>query len=155
MQQQQQKYLRKTQVTALSLLSLPKNDTTLNTHSGFLFHLMRPSEHLALMSYTRTPMSLAHATNWAFHLIFCTPPSASYRTVDFSRDKKVFSWSTNRSSPTEKNKEMWIFISWSFTICITRTRSIARSVYCYMSFTNQTCLVISSLLNSVPWGFQY
>jgi hypothetical protein len=50
---------------------------------------------------------------------------------------------------------MWIFISWSFTICITRTRSIARSVYCYMSFTNQTCLVISSLLNSVPWGFQY
>ena len=82
-----------------------KNDTTINTHSGFLLHLMRPSEHLALMSYTRTPMSLAHATNWAFHLIFCTPPSASYRTVDFSRDKKVFSWSTNLSSPTERERE--------------------------------------------------
>jgi hypothetical protein len=83
--------------------------TNVNTHSGFLFHLMRPSEHLELMSYTRTPISLAHATNWPFHLIFCTPPSASHRTVDFSRDKKVFSCSTNRSSPAHKDKEMWYF----------------------------------------------
>jgi hypothetical protein len=80
------------------------------THFGFLLHFMRPREHLAFMSYTRTPMSLAHATNWPFHLMFCTPPSASYKTVDFSRDKKVFSCRTNRSSPTQKGV-MWFYES--------------------------------------------
>lgn len=60
---------------------------------------MRPKEHLAFKSKTRTPVSDAHATNCEAHAIALTPPSASQSTVGFILDKNVFSYNTNLSSP--------------------------------------------------------
>ena len=52
-----------------------------------------------VMSNTRTPELLAQAKNLPRHLMLVMGPSPSKRTVDFSRERKTFSWRVILSSP--------------------------------------------------------
>lgn len=62
-------------------------------------HLIKPREHFSFKSYTRTPIQLAHATNWFVHAMDNTEPSASHSTVGLRPLRKVFSYNVNRLSP--------------------------------------------------------